>query len=192
MLCLLCRELFPSSRCLFIYRDVEKVARSISRSSLVVPSMVLVCKLGKLSHHVSRLLDGRKWFGLQYAYGQRPYARRNVVSSYNYCLPGHASSRIWRQGTALWGPYRSSSRHVSSCLGVLSPAGVAGRAAWRSKRSRWIHRATLCLPSLSLAVSRNPRWHEREMKAKLNEILKKYRVPLIGEPGIIEGTLTCS
>jgi len=33
---------------------------------------------------------------------------------------------------------------------------------------------------------------EGDVKAKLNEILKKYRVPLIGEPGIIEGTLTCS
>jgi len=30
-----------------------------------------------------------------------------------------------------------------------------------------------------------------ESKAEINEILKKLGVPLIGEPGIIEGTLTC-
>ena len=33
----------------------------------------------------------------------------------------------------------------------------------------------------------------RQTKAKLNELLKKKRgIPLIGEPGIIEGTLSCS
>jgi len=31
-----------------------------------------------------------------------------------------------------------------------------------------------------------------QRKAKLNEILKKYRVPCIGESGILEGTLSCS
>jgi len=30
-----------------------------------------------------------------------------------------------------------------------------------------------------------------EKKAKLNELLKKYGLPLIGEPNIIEGTLSC-
>jgi len=30
-----------------------------------------------------------------------------------------------------------------------------------------------------------------QTKAKLNELLKSYGVPLIGEPGIVEGTLTC-
>jgi len=30
-----------------------------------------------------------------------------------------------------------------------------------------------------------------QMKAKLNELLKRYGAPLIGEPGILEGTLTC-
>ena len=29
-------------------------------------------------------------------------------------------------------------------------------------------------------------------KIKLNELLKQFEVPLIGEPGIIEGTLTCA
>ena len=31
-----------------------------------------------------------------------------------------------------------------------------------------------------------------DTQAKLNEMLKKYGMPLIGEPGIMEGTLSCS
>jgi len=31
-----------------------------------------------------------------------------------------------------------------------------------------------------------------EKKAKLNELLTKYGLPLIGEPNILEGTLSCS
>ena len=31
-----------------------------------------------------------------------------------------------------------------------------------------------------------------QTKAKLNELLQQYETPLIGEPGIIEGTLMCS
>jgi len=30
-----------------------------------------------------------------------------------------------------------------------------------------------------------------QIKTKLNEILKQLGVPLIGEPGIVEGTLSC-
>ena len=31
-----------------------------------------------------------------------------------------------------------------------------------------------------------------QKKARLNELLKKYGLPLIGQPGIVEGTLSCS
>ena len=31
-----------------------------------------------------------------------------------------------------------------------------------------------------------------QIKARLNEVLNKYGLPLIGEPGILEGTLNCS
>ena len=31
-----------------------------------------------------------------------------------------------------------------------------------------------------------------QIKAELNGLLKKYGMPLIGEPNILEGTLTCS
>jgi len=31
-----------------------------------------------------------------------------------------------------------------------------------------------------------------QAKVKLNEVLKKFEMPPIGEPNILEGTLTCS
>jgi len=37
---------------------------------------------------------------------------------------------------------------------------------------------------------KEPELTERK-KAALNELLKKYKVPLIGEPSILEGTLSC-
>jgi len=30
-----------------------------------------------------------------------------------------------------------------------------------------------------------------EVKEQMNELLKKYGMPLIGEPGVIEGTISC-
>ena len=55
MVCLY-RELFPSSRCLFVYRDVEKVAKSVYRTTLVAPSVYLIMKLGKLSGYLIKIL----------------------------------------------------------------------------------------------------------------------------------------
>jgi len=50
------RELFPSSRCLFMYRDVEKVAKSAYRSSLCVPSGYIILQSLKLSPMVTKLM----------------------------------------------------------------------------------------------------------------------------------------
>ena len=41
--------LFPKSRCLFMYRDVVPVAKSMYRLSMVQPSIRFVYLLGKLS-----------------------------------------------------------------------------------------------------------------------------------------------
>ena len=46
--------------------------------------------------------------------------------------------------------------------------------------------------AMSVLKSFNEPQLTAEKKANLNEILKKYGVPLIGEPNILEGTLDCS
>ena len=50
------RELYPSSRCLFMYRDVVPVAKSVYRASMVDPIVRLVFILGYISGHVTKAL----------------------------------------------------------------------------------------------------------------------------------------
>ena len=58
----MCRDVFPSSRCLFLYRDVVAVAKSFSRISAVDPVLRLVSSLGSLSDQMMKLVA--RWVGL--------------------------------------------------------------------------------------------------------------------------------
>ena len=51
-----CRDMFPSGRCLFMYRDVVTGAKSLYRISATLPSLRLLMLLGYLSSHISKII----------------------------------------------------------------------------------------------------------------------------------------
>jgi len=191
MMCLY-RELFPSSRCLFIYRDVEKVAKSVYRSTMVVPSVYLIMKLGKLSGHLIKILLNSMGFnGSDFCIRADNDLALGVVLS-AVITSVYLDSR--RRGLDISAVCYEDlvARPLDMCRVILEfchlPVSLAELAvkAFDLDSQR----------SSVLAKSIIGRFKEPEMtpqiKAKLNELLKKHGLPLIGEPGIIEGTLTCS
>jgi len=50
------RELFPASRCLFMYRDIISVAKSRYRISMVEPAYRILYLLGRLSGRLARVM----------------------------------------------------------------------------------------------------------------------------------------
>ena len=52
----MCRDLFPSSRCLFLYRDVVAVAKSAYRLSMVIPTFRLASLLASFSGQMTKII----------------------------------------------------------------------------------------------------------------------------------------
>ena len=94
------RTQFPESRCLFMYRDIISVAKSLYRVSMVEPSMRLTYILGKYC-----LASWRRWWSTQWAstVPSSPYVWRmawRLVFFYQpwpLKLPWHASSWVRHQ-----------------------------------------------------------------------------------------------
>ena len=52
------RDLFPSSKCLFMYRDAVRSARSFHRLSMTIPTVRLAALIGRFSDKVTaKVLD---------------------------------------------------------------------------------------------------------------------------------------
>ena len=175
-----------------MYRDVEKVAKSVYRCSFVEPSPYLMIKLGKLSGHFSKMI-----FDLMGLNGSDFSARADNDFVYGVVLSAVVTSVYLdsrRRGLdtsavcyedLVAHPFDMCRVILGFCHLPVSLAELAVKAFdIDSQRSS------------VLAKSVVGRFKEPEMtpeiKTKLNELLKKHGVPLIGEPGIIEGTLTCS
>ena len=191
-MCGIYRELFPSSRCLFIYRDFDKVAKSVSRTTQVAPSPFLAFQLGKLSGRVTKMMvDAMGADGSNYC-----------VRVENDLVPGVVLSAattamyldFYRRGFDIRAVrYEDLVAHpLDMCRIILEfyhlPVSLAELAVKAfevdSQRNSFLSRSIL------------GRIEEAEMtpqiKRELNGLLKKYGMPLIGEPGILEGTLTSS
>ena len=53
------RDVFPSSRCLFMYRDVVAVAKSLHRLSMALPRLRLASLRGRFSGHITKMIAER-------------------------------------------------------------------------------------------------------------------------------------
>ena len=188
------RELFPSSRCLFIYRDVEKVAKSTSRTCLVVPSGYLVMKLLRLSSWLTKkMMDSMGLNGLHFDMDvpvKSDFAFGVLLSA--VLMSFYLDSR--RRGLDISAVCYEDlvARPLDMCRVILEFCHLPVSLAELAVKAFDIDSQR----SSILAKSVVGHFREPEMtpqiKAKLNELLKKNGLPLIGKPGIIEGTLTCS
>jgi len=175
-----------------MYRDVEKVAKSVYRCSLVEPSPYLMIKLGKLSGQFTKVIFDS--MGLN---GSDFCIRTDNDLAYGVLLSAVVTSVYLdsrRRGLDISAVCYEDlvARPLDMCRVILEfchlPVSLAELAvkAFNIDSQR----------SSVLAKSVVGRFKEPEMtpqiKAKLNELLKKNGLPLISKPGIIEGTLTCS
>jgi len=190
------RELFPSSRCLFMYRDVEKVAKSSYRSSLCVPSGYLILQALKLSPMVTKLMMGS--MGLH-------------ADNFAISLPGMPGDLVFGTLVAIVTTtlYLKARRNGVDVRAVCYEDLVARPRDMCRVILEFCHLPVsltdLAVKAFDVDSQRNSHiaksvighFKDPEMtpqaKVKLNEILKKFEMPPIGgEPNILEGTLTCS
>jgi len=188
------RELFPSSRFLFMYRDIENVAKSVYRSTMVVPSARMIFEAGRFSSHAMKfLLNSLR------------------IEAADYCIEGLRVENDFMPGllmvavmTATYREMRRDgidvravryedliARPVDMCRVIVEFSGLP------------VSLSELAVKAFDVDSQRNSpiarsiigRFKDPQMtpqiKERLNELLRKFEMPLIGEPDIIEGTLTC-
>ena len=174
-----------------MYRDVVTVARSLYRVSLTDPFLHLFWIVGRLSGPLTmiisdtlgnlcsrvRRLDSELTIGvLMWAVATQTYidARRRGIDI-----------RAVRYEDLVARPLDMCRVLMEFCGLLLSLAELAVTALEVDSQRNSI-----------VARSKIGHFKEPELtaqtKAKLNELLKQFDVPLISEPGILEGTLTCS
>ena len=189
------RELFPDSRSLFMYRDIEKVAKSAYRSSLCVPSGYLILQANKLSPMVcKRMLDSMGFNGANYSIslpdlpGDLAFGILVAIITTTVYLEARRRGfdvRAVCYEDLVARPLDMCHVILEFCHLPVSLADLAVRALdVDSQRNSHIARSII------------GRFKDPEMtpqtRAKLNEFLKKFEMPPIGEPNALEGTLTCS
>jgi len=187
------RDLFPSSRCLFMYRDIVAVAKSSYRMFLVQPSLRLAYVLGHISANVVKTaveslgFDGSNW-RVRVNDGLMPgvlTAALKMTSYLDLRRRGFDISAV-RYEDLVARPLDMCRVLLDFCHLPQSLAVLAVRAFdVDSQRDSPLAKSAIGhLQAPELTPQR---------KRKLNELLKKFdKMPLIGEPSIIEGTLSCS
>ena len=190
------RELFPSSRCLFMYRDAEKVANSVYRASLVAPNLRLHFALSKLSGYFF-------WMAMNSVNLTNLHTKSDMyVRIENDLMIGvlilimvsSAYVDLRRRGFDIHAVRYEDlvARPLDMCRVILEycrlPVSLAELAvkAFDADSQR--------NSPLARSIVKNFKEPEMtpEIKKKLNALLAKCELPLIGELGTIEGTLACS
>jgi len=186
------REVFPSSRLLFVYRNVEQVAKSTYRTSQVVPTAFVVFGLGKLSDRFLRTAASS--MGVQ-------LPPDLCVRVDNDLVPGVLMSALTTSA------YRDARRRGYDVRAVRYEDLVARPLDMSRVVLEYCRLPASLAESAATAfdvdsqknspIARSIVSHFREpdltpaMTMTLNDMLTKLGVPLIGEPGIVEGTLSC-
>jgi len=189
------RELFPASRFLFMYRDVEKVAKSVYRSTMVVPSAHLIFEVGRYSSRAIKImLDSLRIDGGDYCVeGMR--VENNLMPGFLLTAVMTSAYRdMCRDGIDIRAVRYEDlvARPLDMCRAILEfchlPLSLSESAVrgfdLDSQRNSPIARSII-------GEFKEPEMTP-QIKARLNELLKKFELPPIGEPWVIEGTLSCS
>ena len=185
----ICRALFPTSRCLFLYRDVVAVAKSVYRLSMVMPTLRLVSLLGSFSGQLTRMIVERKGaagadfcvrLGSELTYGVLVYA----VSTSTYL-------DMRRRGVDVSAlRYEDLVAHpLDTCRVLLEFCGLPVSLAECAVRAFDVDSQRNSILARSVLGRFKDPQLTPEKKAQLNELLNKFGMPSIGEPNILEGTM---
>jgi len=174
-----------------MYRDVVTMAKSFHRASLVIPPLRLARLLGQFSGIVTKsVIDSIGFDGCDFRVRLDNDLTFGVLF---YAVSAASYLDLRRRGIDVSALRYEDlvARPVDMCRVVLEfchlPVSLAELAvkAFDVDSQR----------NSPLAKSVIGHFKEPELTAeiqiKLNELLKKFRLPLIGEPTIMEGTLSC-
>ena len=174
-----------------MYRDVVAVAKSLHRFSMALPTFRLASLLGRFSGQMTKMfaecrglegsdfcvrLDNDLSYGvLMYALGSCAYldARRR----------GFDVSAV-RYEDLVARPLDMCRVILEFCRLPVSLAELAVKALDRDSQRNSIS------AKASIGSIKNPVLTPKK-EANVNELLKKYGLSLIGEPNVLEGTLSC-
>jgi len=186
------RDLFPSSRSLFMYRDIVTSAKSGYRISMVMPQLRVMYVLGHYFSHVSKAMSDafgvdRPDLGMRLNHGLMfsVLCRSLAIAKYLEFHRRGLNVNALRYEDLVAQPLEMCRVVLEYCHLPVSLAEMAVKAFHTDSQ------ANSPLAKSAVGNFKEPQLTP-EIKTKLNEILKKCGVPLIGEPGIIEGTLSCS
>jgi len=175
-----------------MYRDIVTTAKSFYRMTMVLPSFRLGCLLGTLSGRITKMavdslgVDGSDFqVRLDNDLTGGVLLSAVTISSYlNLRRSGFEVSAL-RYEDLVARPLDMCRLILEFCHLPVSLAELAVKAfdvdSQRNSRLSKSVIGHLKEPQLTT-----------QKKTNLNKLLKKYGMPLIGEPGIIEGTISCS
>jgi len=186
------RELFPASRCLFMYRDIISVAKSRYRISMVEPAYRILYLLGRLSGRLARVMFNFNGFN----------SFDTCVQLDNDLMVGVL---LWALSTATYLDMRRRGVDVRAvryedliacpldvCRALLKFCHLPLSLAEQGVKAFDVDSQINSVVANSVLENFKDPELTPGRRAKLNELLKQFGVPLIGGEAIIEGTLTCS
>jgi len=174
-----------------MYRDVEKVAKSVYRTSQVLPNLNLVTKFGRLSGQFTKTVLNLMGFnGSDFCV---PFDNDMMLGSVFAVVVASCYIDARRRGlnvSAL--RYEDlTARPLEMCRVLLEFCHFPVSLAEKAVKAFDIDSQRNSAMARSIIGNFKAPEMTSQTKEKLNELLKKYGMPLIGEQGILEGTLRC-
>ena len=175
-----------------MYRDAVKIAKSGYRMSMAYPSLRLLYLLGYISGYMTKVMVESIGFdGSDFRMRLENDLMFGVIM---YAIPTASYLDLRRRGFDVSAVRYEDlvARPVDMCRVVLEfchlPVSLAELAVKAfdvdSQRDSFIAKS-------AIGHFKEPQLTP-ETQVKLNEMLKKFGLPLIGEPDTIEGTVSCS
>jgi len=174
-----------------MYRDVVAVAKSMYRVSMVAPFARLGYIVGYLSGHVNKVMAESAGAG-----GSDFCVRNDNDLSGGVLLYAVTTSMyldMRRRGLDISALRYEDlvARPLDMCRVLVEFCGLPASLVELGVTAFDVDsQKNSILSKSSLGRFKAPQLTP-EKKAKLNELLKKFSLPMIDEPGILEGTLSC-
>jgi len=188
----MCRELFPSSKYLFLYRDVVATAKSVRRISVFYPTLHLLNLFGTFSDQMTKTIA--EWQGMSGSNFCLCLDTDLTLGVLFYAVQSSRYLDMRRRGFDISALRYEDlvARPLDMCRIILEFCHLPVSLAELAVKALDVDSQRNSIVSKSVLGRIKDPQLTSEKKAKLNKLLTKYGLPLIGQPNVLEGTLSCS